>query len=261
MAAATQAAVVHPWPALAWWLIDRILPGLLVSTVLSTVALLRLRRAQQRADERHADLKAHVTALFAAGPQPQSDPRPEEPVSTPPPVPAPVPPVPPAAPAETGAPHWGFTRHHNLPVHARTIDHMPSGNAYQRFNKRVAVLLTKAMGSMTAFWIFTILCICVLPSVLYAMGIHHVLGLPSFVLGFGFELLMTWFLSTLLELVLMPAIMVGQNIANAAADARAAKAFEDTEVIADRLDTSTQGGITEVLDAIKGLRGDPGAKS
>jgi hypothetical protein len=256
VAVAAQAAVIHPWPALAWWLIDRILPGLLVSSVLGGFALVRLRVARQQADERHEDMKAHVTAMVTGVPPARPDPRPEETVT-------PTTPVPPAAPVPQadGAPHWGFTRHHKMPVHARTIDHLPSGSAYQRFNKRVAVLLTRAMGSMTAFWIFTILCICVLPSVLYAMGIHHVLGLPSFVLGFGFELLMTWFLSTLLELVLMPAIMVGQNIASAAADSRAAKQFEDTEIIADRLDTATQGGITEVLNAITALRADLAGKS
>jgi hypothetical protein len=41
--------------------------------------------------------------------------------------------------------------------------------------------------------------------------------------------------------------MVGQNLQNVAADARADKMFNDTETIVDRLDTHTQGGITEIL--------------
>jgi hypothetical protein len=55
------------------------------------------------------------------------------------------------------------------------------------------------------------------------------------------HLLITWFLSTCMELVLMPAIIVGQNIQKGAADARSAKSFEDTEVIVDRLDEHTAG--------------------
>ena len=48
----------------------------------------------------------------------------------------------------------------------------------------------------------------------------------------------------------MPAIMVGQNLQSAAADARAEKQFDDTEIIADRLNTSTKGGITVILDKL-----------
>ena len=48
--------------------------------------------------------------------------------------------------------------------------------------------------------------------------------------------------------------MVGQNVQSTAADARAAKTFEDTERILDRLNTQTAGGLKEVLDAIHALR-------
>lgn len=147
-------------------------------------------------------------------------------------------------------PHFGYTKH-GLAVHLRTHDHMPCDTAYQRFNKRVAIWLTKNVGSMTAFWIFTILSMTVAPSCLFAAGYIH---WKAFITSFGFELLATLVLSTWLELVLMPAIMVGQNLGAAASDARAAKQFGDTEVIVDRLDTHTQGGISDVLDAITELR-------
>jgi hypothetical protein len=150
-------------------------------------------------------------------------------------------------------PTHGWTRHGH-PVHGRVIDHMPTETTYQRFNKRVAVCLTKNVGSMTAFWIFWLLCFTILPSCLHEMGvIPSKWILPAFFLGFGFNLLITWFLSTCLELVLMPAIMVGQNIQNEAADARSAKSFEDTEVIVDRLDEHTAGGIRTILDRLDAL--------
>ena len=41
--------------------------------------------------------------------------------------------------------------------------------------------------------------------------------------------------------------------------ARSAKQFEDTEVIVDRLDTHTQGGLQEVLAAIAALDKSPPA--
>lgn len=146
-------------------------------------------------------------------------------------------------------PHFGHTKS-GLPVHLRAHDHLPSGSAYQRFNKWCAIWITRNVGSMTAFWIFTILAAFVAPSCLYAAGYIH---WRTFLTTFGFELLATLILSTWLELALMPAIMVGQNLQSAASDARAAKQFEDTEVVVDRLDTSTQGGITEVLTAVTAL--------
>jgi hypothetical protein len=151
---------------------------------------------------------------------------------------------------DAGRPHWGFTRHHGFAVHATTLDHHRDDTAYQRFNKWAAVWITKNIGTMTAFWLFTIFSAFVAPSCLYAAGYIH---WHAFITSFGFELLATLILSTWLELALMPAIMVGQNLSAAASDARSAKQFEDTEIIADRLDTRTEGGITEVLAAINDL--------
>lgn len=132
-------------------------------------------------------------------------------------------------------------------VHARTADHHAEGNAYQRFNKRCAVWITANVGSMTAFWVFTFLAALVAPSCLYAAGYIH---WHSFLTTFGFELLATLVLSTWLELALMPAIMVGQNLQNAASDVRSQRQFEDIEIIVDRLDTHTQGGIKDILDRL-----------
>jgi hypothetical protein len=55
--------------------------------------------------------------------------------------------------------------------------------------------------------------------------------------------------------------MVGQNLQNEAADARAAKTFEDVEdarncikQALELLDVNTEGGIKVLLDAIKSLK-------
>jgi hypothetical protein len=143
-------------------------------------------------------------------------------------------------------PTYGYTKSGQA-VHGKTIDHHRVDNRYQRFNKWAAIWVTKNVGTMTAFWVFTVLAMFVVPSCLYAAGYIHT---KVFITTFGFNLLATLILSTWLELALMPAIMVGQNLQSAAADARAEKQFEDTEVIADRLNTNTKGGITVILDKL-----------
>jgi hypothetical protein len=69
---------------------------------------------------------------------------------------------------------------------------------------------------------------------------------PHWLVAVGLIALIAWIAQTFLQLVLLSVIMVGQNVQQAASDARANKQFEDTETIVDRLDVSTQGGI-EVL--------------
>jgi hypothetical protein len=152
--------------------------------------------------------------------------------------------------------HW--TTRHGVDVHSHTMDYHPTDSAYQRFNKKCAVWITKNVGSMTAFWVFSVLASFVIPSCLYAAGYIH---WHAVITTFGFNLLATLILSTWLELALMPAIMVGQNLQNESSAAQSIKQFEDTEKIKDdtlialdRLDCSTEGGITTVLDAIKDLK-------
>jgi hypothetical protein len=237
-----------------FWLVDRYAPGLAVSATwmpFRTVALYLL----------HLSLKGHITrtadrqtATLTAGRSCDHGTE-EEALMT-----ETAAPSEPLATPDPRRPHFGFTRHHGFAVHARTTDHLqphPDDGWYAGLNKRAALFMMKTVFTMTSFWVFTVLCLLVLPSVLYAMGIRH-LGVagfqfPTWFVGFGFELLATWFLSTFLELVLIPALGVGQNLQNAAADARAAKQFEDTEVIVDRLDVKTEGGIKAVLDAVNAL--------
>ena len=152
----------------------------------------------------------------------------------------------------TDRPHFGFTRH-GLAVHARTIDHHPGG-----FNKRIATGLTSQVGTMRTFWYFNVLSLLSLPATLVLVGVFAApaSGPLHFFLTFGWIYLITWICQNYIQLVLLPALMVGQNLQNEAADARSAKTFEDTEILMDRMDTCTQGGITEVLTAVRKLGND-----
>lgn len=127
-------------------------------------------------------------------------------------------------------PTHGFTRHGRA-VHGRTMDHHPAGTAYQRFNKTVAIWLVGKVGTMTCFWIFNVLSFVLLPPTLAYDAVFGVpgSGFAHWYLSYGFIILWTFVLSTYLQLVLLPGLMVGQNLQNEAGDARAAKAFEDTE--------------------------------
>jgi hypothetical protein len=157
-----------------------------------------------------------------------------------------------------GNPTHGWTKHGHA-VHTKVIDHMPTAATYQRANKKLALALTQNVGTMTCFWVFCVISLSALPATLVAAKV-----LPAsigFIAAAGFILCITWISQNFIQLVLLPALMVGQNLQNEAADVRAAKTFEDTEVIVDRLDERTEGGIKTILDRLDileaALRTDP----
>ena len=154
----------------------------------------------------------------------------------------------------TPDPHFGHTRH-GLAVHLRAVDHLPVHNAYARVNKKVALGVTGFVGSMTAAWIFCLLALLSLPAVLtQAFSLHF---FPHWLVAVGLIALVAWIAQTFLQLVLLSVIMVGQNVQQAASDARAEKQFDDTERIVDALDLKTEGGLAEVLAAVKALQVTP----
>ena len=156
-------------------------------------------------------------------------------------------------------PTFGFTKLGHA-VHARVTDHLPEHNAYARFNKKLALYITQNIGTMTCFWIFCVISISSLLAVLYAA---HIIGPVGFLTANGFILCVSWISQNFIQLVLLPALMVGQNLQNEAADARAAKTFEDVEAIIHQLDLKTEGSIHEVMTALADVKkcvlGSPGS--
>jgi hypothetical protein len=131
---------------------------------------------------------------------------------------------------------------------------MPAATRVQRFNRRMALAITRGVGTMACFWVFCLFALLGLPAALYQ---SHVIGTVGFITAAGFLIMVQFWAQSFAQLVLLPALMVGQNLQNEAADARAAKTFEDVEKVLDRLDTHTQGGLREVLDAIAALKKSP----
>jgi hypothetical protein len=156
-------------------------------------------------------------------------------------------------------PTHGFTRLGQA-VHKRTLDHLPAESRYQRLNKAVAISLTKYVGTMTCFWVFCVLALLSLPAVLSAFSVFAGV-FPTVLIKTSIIALVAWVAQTFIQLVLLPALMVGQNLQNEAADARATKTFEDVEDARNGieqalklLDIHEEGGIKDILDSIENLR-------
>lgn len=164
-------------------------------------------------------------------------------------TPAPPPSAPTAHASGAHHPQHGFTKHGHA-VHGATRDHLPDSTPYQRFNKTAAIWITEKVGTMTCTWIFCVLALLSLPAVLTTASIIPAGALPSVVTRASTIALISWIAQTFLQLVLLPAIMVGQNVQSQAADARAAKTFEDVETIIDKLDMKIEGGIKQLHDEL-----------
>ncbi len=78
--------------------------------------------------------------------------------------------------------------------------------ALGRFNTRVAVKITNSVGSMWCAYAFALLALISLPAALSSRNAIVIIG---------------WIAQTFLQLVLLPIIIVGQNVQAAANDARA----------------------------------------
>jgi hypothetical protein len=101
-------------------------------------------------------------------------------------------------------------------------------------NAKIAVLITRLVGSMWCAYLF---------------GIIAFLGLRP-ALKPGGEGLIAWIAQTFLQLVLLSVIMVGQSVQSAASDARSEQTYEDTLKILDALNVKTEGGIRELRDEL-----------
>jgi hypothetical protein len=138
-----------------------------------------------------------------------------------------------------------------ITVHLSRHDHLPSGNAAQRINKKLAILITRGVGTMWCAYIFALLSLASLPAILTQAFSLHVF--PGWLISASLIALVAWVSSYFLQLILLPIIIVGQNVMGEAGDARAAKTFDDTEAIIDRLDTTTAGGLQTVMAALAAI--------
>ena len=115
-----------------------------------------------------------------------------------------------AEPRYTHHPHpRTVSREHSGPT--RVADHHPRHSPVARFNTRVALAVTRAVGSMWCAYLF---------------GLFDLISLPEAIRG-GSATIVSWIAQTFLQLVLLSVIMVGQNVQAEASDRRADATWHD----------------------------------
>jgi hypothetical protein len=107
------------------------------------------------------------------------------------------------------------------PVRTRDERRLDHPNPFIRFNARFGLLITIVVGTMWCAYLFTAIALFALPDAVKA-GTYYIV---------------VWLSSSFLQLVLLPIIIVGQNIQARAADKRAEETYKDAEAV---LQESTQ---------------------
>lgn len=114
-------------------------------------------------------------------------------------------------------------------------------------NTSIAIALTNSVGSMWTAYSFVLLAL---------VGLLAILGLLPPIIA----LLVAWLSQTLIQLVLLPVIMVGQNVLNRKTELQAEEQFQttqrsyhDIEQIMHHLDAQDQK-ILEILEKLERRR-------
>ncbi len=104
------------------------------------------------------------------------------------------------------------------PVVTRTVANKKADRAtgVRRFNSRLGLGITTTVGTMWAAYAF------------FALSL---VSLPAAIASHDAVVIVAWIAQTFLQLVLLPVIIVGQNIQAAASDDRAAATYKDAGAI------------------------------
>ena len=107
-----------------------------------------------------------------------------------------------------------------------------------RFNAAAAVFITRIVGTMYCAYIFTAVALVALPAAIEQ-------GSPT--------VLVNWLSSNFLQLVLLPIIIVGQNVISASQDARAEADHETLTALHEmaRQQIDILNGQNQILDLLK----------
>jgi hypothetical protein len=83
-------------------------------------------------------------------------------------------------------------------------------------NGRIGLLITTLVGTMICGYVFAIIAL---------------ISLPSAITSHNLTVIIAWVSSNFLQLVLLPIIIVGQNLQAKATDTRAVQTYEDAEAV------------------------------
>ncbi len=131
------------------------------------------------------------------------------------------------------------------PVSSRDLRNLDHPNPVVRFNARVGLKVTLIVGTMWSAYLFSVIALVALPSAI-KQGVFFVV---------------VWISSSFLQLVLLPIIIVGQNIQAATADKRAEDTYKDAEAVLRESEEiqnhllAQDAAITEIIERLERLTG------
>lgn len=110
-------------------------------------------------------------------------------------------------------------------------------------NGRIGLLITTLVGTMVAGYVFALIALISLPS---AISSHNL------------TVIIAWVSSNFLQLVLLPIIIVGQNLQAKASDTRAMQTYQDAEALLHEA-CEIQQHLDAQDEVLKRLMGDAGS--
>ncbi len=127
-----------------------------------------------------------------------------------------------------------------------------------KFNTKIAVAITKRIGTMWSAYLFCLLTFVSLPAVLtqaFSLNIF-----PQWMVSVSLIALVTWIAQTFLQLVLLPIIMVGQNVIQKQQDAKVETDhitltymanLQEQQMIELKNQTTELKNLVKILDGLK----------
>jgi hypothetical protein len=112
-------------------------------------------------------------------------------------------------------PHPRIAERRSQPA-PKVADQVRTDGVFARINAKVGLGITLVVGTMWCAYVFAAIAF---------------LSLPSAISSRNLVLIVAWISSNFLQLVLLPIIIVGQNIQAKAADARADATYKDADAI------------------------------
>ena len=113
-------------------------------------------------------------------------------------------------------PHMAQRQVEGPPKVAQAAEQIHGQGAVGRLNAKIGLKITLVVGTMWAAYLFTLLALVSAPS--------------AFKTGNSI-IIVAWIAQTFLQLVLLPIIIVGQNVQAAAADARSEATYKDAAAV------------------------------
>jgi hypothetical protein len=98
----------------------------------------------------------------------------------------------------------------------KVVDQHATDTSFERFNTWLGLKITVLVGTMVCAYVFSVIAL---------------LSLPSAISSHNLTIIIAWVSSNFLQLVLLPVIIVGQNVQAKAADKRSEQTYKDAEAV------------------------------